>query len=96
MGIIIVGRGDMVVALPRKHFRERLKPSLDKSVWLEGLCIVVDSLHVFHKRKKTDLQEKEGKFPQRRERNWVESFIDTHHSSHNGTLLEKESLDTYF
>ena len=47
-------------------------------------------------REKTDLQEKEGKFPQRRERNWVESFIDTHRSSHNGRLLEKESLDTYF
>lgn len=54
------------------------------------------TVFMFSTREKTDLQEKEGKFPQRRERNWVESFIDTHHSSHNGTLLEKESLDTYF
>lgn len=47
-------------------------------------------------REKTDLQEKEGKFPQRRERNWVESLTDTQLSSHNGRMLEKESLDTHF
>lgn len=66
-------------------------------MWLGGLCIVVESsLHGFHKEKKTDLQRERGKFPPKKERNWVESLTDTQLSSHNGRMLEKESLDTHF
>lgn len=46
--------------------------------------------------RETNFQEKESTLlPKKGEKFWIENTIDTH-SSHNGRMLKKESVNTYF